>query len=379
MASVLRSLFGVGQSNEKSSVSSRRSKTYHPTRSTPINYVFVSPSSIPPSAGGAMKRDNSYEASKTTKPSPLRYNAEESTTLPSYSHSYQQQHQLYQPTFYRSSSYKYDHHVQYPIYTPTTARASSDSCTTSASSTRPTSSHGHGCPVPPRTLSATSVNPPPRRPVLKHNHTWDAGSKPSVHHPRPHVSFLNPNCTESIHMHPLLASSRFHSAPISYDVTFAPSSRSVVDRNTRTAVPAHTLAQPATDPPTFTKLVMRCDKFPWPVVVSPSSKVGKFYIGNAPTKPTEAQPISNIDLLQALHNTLSIRVTHEEWDALGHGSPAQRRVTRAYERRCLKLGGGWEGGVRRIDWLGHNVQLIGVEVDRNASAGGAAKLIFGRP
>ncbi|KAK0439168.1 hypothetical protein EV421DRAFT_1821569 [Armillaria borealis] len=143
-------------------------------------------------------------------------------------------------------------------------------------------------------------------------------------------------------MHPLLAG---NNAPISYDVTFPPSSRSVVDRNTRSA-------------------------FPWPVV---------FYLGNAPTIPTEAQPISNMDLLYALHNTLAVSVTHEEWNALSNGSPMQRKVTRAYQRRCSKMGVGWEGGVRRIDWLGQEVQLIGIEVDKNASAGGIAKLIFGRP
>ncbi len=180
-------------------------------------------------------------------------------------------------------------------------------------------------------------------------------------------------------MHPLLAASRFHDAPIAYDVTFPPSSLSVVDRHTRSAVPTHTLAQPATDPPTFTELVMWCDKFPWHVVVLPSSKVGKFYLGNALTIPTEAQPISNMDLIYALHSTLAVRVTHEEWKALGDGSSAQHRVTRAYERRCSKTGGGWDEGVRRIDWLGHKVQLIGIEVDRNAPAGGIAKLIFGRP
>lgn len=225
-----------------------------------------------------------------------------------------------------------------------------------------------------RSASSTSINPTPRRPVLKHKNTWvEDWRQEVVHH---HISFLNPNFNDSIHMHPLLAG---NNAPISYDVTFPPSSRSVVDRNTRSAVPTHTLAQPATDPPIFTKLVVMCDRFPWPVVVSPSSKVGKFYLDNAPTIPTEAQPISNMDLLYALHNTLAVSVTHEEWNALSNGSPMQRKVTRAYQRRCSKMGVGWEGGVRRIDWLGQEVQLIGIEVDKNAFAGGIAKLIFGRP
>ncbi|KAK0209827.1 hypothetical protein IW262DRAFT_1468117 [Armillaria fumosa] len=374
MTSILRGLFGGGQSEKQ-----RHSLPHNRSRSVPVNYIFVSPSSIPPTAGSVMKHDSSYEAPMTTQPPPIRYYPDEPLTAPPRSYSFQQQRQPHRPTFHRSLSYKYDHYTQYPVYTPI-ARTSSDSCTTATSSNRPTSSQGHGRYAPPRSASSTSINPTPRRPVLKHNNTWDADSRPVVmHQPRPHVSFLNPNSKDSINMHPLLAASRFHNAPISYDVTFPPSSRSVVDRNTRTAVPTHTLAQPATDPPTFTKLVMRCDKFPWPVVVSPSSKVGKFYLGNAPTVPTETQPISNMDLLYAVHSTLAIRVTHEEWDALGTGSPAQRRVTRAYERRCSKTGGGWDGGVRRIDWLGHKVQLIGIEVDRNASAGGIAKLIFGRP
>ena len=43
-------------------------------------------------------------------------------------------------------------------------------------------------------------------------------------------------------MHPILASTRLHSAPISYDVLYTPSTPTVVDRTTHTAVPAHTLA-----------------------------------------------------------------------------------------------------------------------------------------
>lgn len=63
-------------------------------------------------------------------------------------------------------------------------------------------------------------------------------------------------------MHPLLASTRFTHAPISYDVLSPPSSNSVLDRSTRSSVPSHTLSQPATDPPTFGKLILQSDKFP---------------------------------------------------------------------------------------------------------------------
>jgi hypothetical protein len=88
--------------------------------------------------------------------------------------------------------------------------------------------------------------------------------------------------------------------------------------------------------------------------------------------------VTNLDVLYALHRVLAIRVTHEEWEALGHGSRAQQKVTRAYEKRCIKMGGGWESGVRRIDWLGGKTGLIGVEVDKIAVGDGVCKLVFGK-
>jgi hypothetical protein len=83
-------------------------------------------------------------------------------------------------------------------------------------------------------------------------------------------------------------------------------------------------------------------------------------------------------VLYALHNTLLTRVTPQEWEALGHGSRAQRKVTEAYEKRCNRMGGGWEGGVRRIDWLHGKTRLVGVEVDKHAHAHGMGKLVFGK-
>ena len=83
-------------------------------------------------------------------------------------------------------------------------------------------------------------------------------------------------------------------------------------------------------------------------------------------------PVSNLDVLYAVHNTLSTRVTQQEWEALGHGSRAQRKITRAYERRCMKMSGGWEGGVRRMDYLG---ELVGVKVDTESGTG---RLVFGK-
>lgn len=186
-------------------------------------------------------------------------------------------------------------------------------------------------------------------------------------------------------MHPLLAASQLNRAPISYDVSHLPSPHTVVDRITRSAVPAHTLSQPATDPPTLSQLVLRSHKFPWPVIVnagcsSQKKTVPKFYLGK--TSPTSATspastPVSCSDVLHAVHGTLLQAATPEEWDALGRGSHAQRKISRAYDRRCRSSGGGWDGGIQRVDWLGEKTRLIGVEVDKD-SGSKVGNLVFGK-
>jgi hypothetical protein len=197
---------------------------------------------------------------------------------------------------------------------------------------------------------------------------------------------LHATTQRSFNMHPLLASTRLHSAPISYDVLYTPSTRTVVDRTTHMAVPAHTLAQPATEPPA-PRVVLRSDKFPWPVVVGGggSSKAAgaRFYIGGGGEKENSNNSsrrafVTNLDLLYALHTTLLTRVTPQEWEALGHGSRAQKKVTQAYEKRCKRMGGGWDGGVRRVDWLHGRTRLVGVEVDRYGRDCGTGKLVFAR-
>jgi hypothetical protein len=136
----------------------------------------------------------------------------------------------------------------------------------------------------------------------------------------------------------------------------------------------------------MTQLVLKADKLPWPIVAtasgakSNSTSGSRFYLGgpNSSSSAKNAEsPVTNLDVLYAVHNTLSVRVTHQEWEALGHGSRAQRKITRAYEKRCSKMGGGWEGGVRRIDYLGDKMRLVGVEVDKTTE-GGVAKLVFGK-
>jgi hypothetical protein len=181
-------------------------------------------------------------------------------------------------------------------------------------------------------------------------------------------------------MHPLFAYSRLHHAPIQYDVGRTPSARTVLDCTTHSPVPAHTLAQPATDPPTAApdQLVLRSHKFPWTIVVkaSPPSPSSKKIKRSSSRSSVAGTVITNLDVLYAIHTTLLARVTPEEWEALGNGSKAQRKVTRAYEKRCSVMGD-WEGGVRRVDWLSGKTHLTGIEVDKS-SGNSVGKLVFAR-
>jgi hypothetical protein len=94
------------------------------------------------------------------------------------------------------------------------------------------------------------------------------------------------------------------------------------------------------------------------------------------------EAITNLDVLHAIHTTLSARVTQAEWDSLGSGSRAQRKATRAYEKRCTDMGGGWGAGVRRVDFLGGKSKLVGIEIATEKVAGESitvGKLVFARP
>ncbi|KIY67376.1 hypothetical protein CYLTODRAFT_454483 [Cylindrobasidium torrendii FP15055 ss-10] len=353
---------------------------------TPAPYIYATPPAPGPGRPELSQRSASYAPSRTVPPSPLRYNTYDSTS----SHSHRSTHSKdSKRSMTPTTPLKYEmHHVPYPIYSSTPSHCGSDSRSSSSASIQPagsaSSSAGHSVTIAgsARSGSAGSIGAhdrPQRRPVLKQNHTWSAGGAPGVQSAQhAHVSFENPKRVETVHMHPLLASGRMTKAPIAYDVSYTPSPQSVVDRSTRSAVPSHTLSQPATDPPTYGKLVLRSDKLPWPVVVqSSAAKTGsKFFIGTAPTPaPGSKVAITNSDLLCAIHTTLLVRVSHDEWEKLGKGSRAQRRVTRAYEARCKRMGGGWDGGVRRIDYLGERTRLVGVEVDKDD---GVAKLIFSK-
>ncbi len=89
--------------------------------------------------------------------------------------------------------------------------------------------------------------------------------------------------------------------------------------------------------------------------------------------------LTNLDVLNAVHATLMTCVIPKEWATLGEGSPAQRRVAEAYKQRCTRMGGGWEAGVRRVDWLGLETHLVGVSKVKDDEAGGyVGSLVFGK-
>jgi hypothetical protein len=185
-------------------------------------------------------------------------------------------------------------------------------------------------------------------------------------------------------MHPILSYTRLHHAPISYDVAFTPSARTVIDITQRSPFPAVTLAQPATEPPipASARLVLRSPKLPWLVVVGPTGSPLSVFIGKDDEKRMagSSAAVTILDVLNAVHSTLMTCVTPEEWHSLGEGSRAQRRVAEAYKVRCTRMGGGWEGGVKRVDWLGSKSHLVGVEIDRSNEAGESVfNLVFGRP
>ncbi|KAG1748458.1 uncharacterized protein EDB91DRAFT_1235736 [Suillus paluster] len=339
MTSYLRYIFGGG------SPSPSHDKSHSRSRSNPANFIYGPPAGSGPASSSRLKtkRSNSFCA---PSPSPLRYTSYDGDMR------YGTPSKAEKVPLYRRSSYRESEHVgHYPLYTPHAPPVSfgtSSRTSSSSSSLLPSMVH-------PGTPSHV------RRPSLQQRHTWQSSissATGSVHSygMDPHGRHASP-----LHMHPLFASTRLHSAPINYDVTFAPSPRTVLDRATHSAVDVHTLSQPATDPPTpaSSRILLRSDKFP-------SSKSGR------------SQNITNLDLLHALYETLLTRVTPQEWEGLGNGSRAQRKVTQAYEKRCTKLGGGWEGGVRRVDWLHGKTRLIGIEVEKHGHGVGSGRLVFGK-
>ncbi|KAJ2912365.1 hypothetical protein MD484_g8047, partial [Candolleomyces efflorescens] len=91
--------------------------------------------------------------------------------------------------------------------------------------------------------------------------------------------------------------------------------------------------------------------------------------------------VSNLDVLCAIHSTLATGICQDEWDQLGEGdSPEQRRIARAYRRRCRETGDDLMAGVKRIDFLKNKTVLVGIESrkrgDPTSRDGVLGKLVF---
>ncbi|KAK7019629.1 hypothetical protein R3P38DRAFT_1256015 [Favolaschia claudopus] len=209
----------------------------------------------------------------------------------------------------------------------------------------------------------------PLRSALKRSPTKKRATEPRLSGTRDlHVSFAipphPPTDPTSFSLHPLFAYIRpTNHAPISCDILYPPSSHTILDRSTRSPISYETLLEPATQPPLYSQLVLKSELFPWDIVVHPNAA------GTLPSSKrrhfsrnhTRRRPISNLDVLFALHESLSEKVTEEEWVRLGRNSRMQRRLSRVYEERCAKLGAGWDDGIRRVDWLDGRTRVVGME------------------
>jgi len=392
MPSVFRNWFGGGSNNQSGTSTPASSKSHSRSKSAHNIYATPTSSAVPNTAASRPdgKRSQSYTASQTTTPSPLRY-ATNTDTRTTYGYGRRGSSSSHTPEL-RPQVLRRATAPHHPIYSPATgqftpasSRSNSNSSMFTTMSSSPygasRSDHGH--------YGYSHSAQGDSRPPLTSNNSWQtasvgsaASSYGSVHgHSRSRSdslpsAYVQPRVT-ALHMHPLLAYTRLHRAPITYDVAFTPSARTVLDRATHSAIPSHTLSQPATDPPTSSssRLILRSHKFPWPVVVTGSGP--RFTIGPQ-KKGSKGNAITNLDVLYAVHQMLLTPATPEEWESLGHGTRAQQKVTKAYEKRCTRMGGGWEGGVRRIDWLGEKTRLVGVEVDKSAGGGGSGKLVFSK-
>ncbi|KAG6896077.1 hypothetical protein C0992_010451 [Termitomyces sp. T32_za158] len=227
-----------------------------------------------------------------------------------------------------------------------------------------------------------------------------------------HVSFLppgtNPGPKNPRELHPLLSYSpvrkfaRFLDLPLpfsplslAYDVSSPPCPSSLTITRTlpcttetsacsKMTLGPHmintTLSEPATVPPTTSQLVLTSPMFPWEVVASSARK------NTSPNASSVSiamvRHMTNLDVLHAIHQTLAARVLPEEWASLS-GSE-KKRVLKAYERRCIQADGGWDEGVRRVDYLCGKTLLVGIEFVKGKEKDGVepsvkGKMVFAHP
>ncbi|KAG6849236.1 hypothetical protein H0H93_010252 [Arthromyces matolae] len=273
---------------------------------------------------------------------------------------------------------------------------------------------------PSATLSTTSSKPKKPKVIINTRVTENPRASLPERQRQRHVSFLppgtNPGPKNPRELHPLLSLSpvrkfaRFLDLPsptsplsLSYDIASPPSLYSVAitrttpldkSSNGNSVRPSRTtlgprmitttLAEPATVPPTMSQLILTSSKFPWEVVATSARKGSVSTCSpNASSESIAlARHITNLDVLHSIHLTLAARVLPEEWAALS--SAQKKRVLKAYEQRCVRTEGGWDEGVRRLDYLCGSTVLVGIEfpgVDERGDEDKPArgKMVFAAP
>ncbi|KAH9968499.1 hypothetical protein BGW80DRAFT_1461889 [Lactifluus volemus] len=388
MAAYLRNLFGNGPNS--TTPAHGKAKTRRRTESTPAPaayYVFTPPLGTTPSTSTAGTSPSKVQAVNSNTPvmvssSPFAYPTYDSRL----SHDGSRPSIHHRAANYVPPSETQGRFTQFPqsgYVTPGSSRSNS------SSSLYPGPVHGTNIVPSPLVPSPARSKTPDGRSTKSaaRNKAWQVGvssstSGSSTYGPEPSPTRSQARAPR-FHMHPLISFTRHHHAPISYDIAFTPSARTVVDRTIHAPVPAVTLAQPATEPPipASSRLVLRSPKLPWDVNVGPIGSPPTFFIGKGGEKhkTKSSVALTNLDVLYAVHTSLMTCVTSEEWNSLGEGSRDQRRVAEAYKKRCTRMGGGWEGGIRRLDWLGSKTHLVGVEIDKSGEGGeNVGRLVFGR-
>ncbi|KAG6829146.1 hypothetical protein H0H92_005551 [Tricholoma furcatifolium] len=292
-----------------------------------------------------------------------------------------------------------------------------DSGTTTTTTTSfQSSSDSSGCPphLKRRVISpsaeqqrprASKASPPasskPKKRVGSATHAAACASLPERQRQR-HVSFLppgiNPGPKTPEELHPLLwfapvrRFARFFDLPtpcspfsFQYDISSPPRlytitiSRTLQDQITKTALRpdeiADILAEPATVPPTTSSLVLTCPKFPWEVLASSArtpltraemrkeARGGLMTPNSSSSSILMVRHITNLDVLHAIHLTLAARVMPEEWETLSNAQ--KKRIARSYEERCIRTDGGWDEGVRRVDYLCGKTALVGIDFGKD--------------
>ena len=163
---------------------------------------------------------------------------------------------------------------------------------------------------------------------------------PNLYHtmPLPHIP---------VQVHPILAyQGHGCGPPLNYDLTLPPSAAT----HLRLLLSHHVLAQPATNPPHPTLILIPSSHLPWPVRITATHPLIGVTVG---------------DVLNGLYHQLRYTVSETEFMSLP-GPAAQARVTQSFQNRYKRLPNrkAYElekmKGLKRVDFLMGKVMWLGL-------------------